>query len=166
MNFHTGNRQTRNEQEIPGGYDMFWTAPSGFRSHPIAYGFKAFSLVGRGRIVPVKMVNGDGLNVVAYAVMGSDNARYVTIINRESGPNARDANVELDAGEEAASVETMMLTSPRNDCAALDGATLGGTEIRSDGAWRGSWSIQAATSERVTLSVPACAAIVVKAGAR
>jgi hypothetical protein len=122
VNFHTGDRQVEDEREIPGGYDAFWSAPSGFKLHPIAYAMKAFATTGAERIMPVNVTKPDDLNVVAYAAVGRGGLRTITIINRENGSGAREAEVEIDVT--AGQPRLLRLTAPGNDAAALSGVTL------------------------------------------
>jgi len=57
----------------------------------------------------------------------------------------------------------VLLTAPGNDVAATSGVTLGGAEITPDGSWNGRWTpVEARTSSKVSVTVPAATAMVVK----
>jgi hypothetical protein len=134
--------------------------------HPIGYALKAFSLAGRGRIVPVGMTKAaEDLNIVAYAVADSSGERWVTIINREIGDKAREAVVELDGGGTRAELAT--LAAPKNDATAIDGVTLGDSLIGADGAWDGRWQALRASHEgHFAFHIAPTSAAVVKINSR
>ena len=64
--------------------------------NPKGYGLKAFDLGGHGSIEPVTISNPDGINLTAYAVRGASE-HFVTLINKEHGAGAREANVTIAA---------------------------------------------------------------------
>ena len=163
LNFHTNVRVARDEKEIPGGYDVLYSAPSGYKVHPLAYAMKAFHLAAEGRIISVRMESGRERNVTAYGSIDPNKVVFITVINKETGP--RDAvAVTLDLGHGYSRAQEIRLSSPQNDIALLSGTTLGGAGIEGDGSWRGKWaSLRASGSQsRFLLRLPPATAAVIK----
>jgi hypothetical protein len=101
------------------------------------------------------------LNLRAHAVLGAAKNVYLTLINNEHGDSAKDIQVAF--GQNVVNPEMIMLTAPGNDVAATSGVTLGGAEISTDGSWDGKWTpLEARTSSKVSVTVPAATAMVVK----
>jgi hypothetical protein len=133
-----------------------------YQVYPVGYGIKAFDLGGHGNVLPVGIVNTDGLNLTAYAVADPTNL-YMTIINRENGTGARDAAVTIQAsGFVPQNAVAMYLTSTDNDPAATNGITLGGDTITDNSPWQGQWAELGITNGQCTVTVTACSAAVVK----
>ena len=157
INFH-------NQGWIP--TDTIFPDGSGnYEVHPKAYALKAFDVGGHGNVVPLGMVNAEGVNLTAYAV-GDETNLYVTIINREYGTGARDASVTLAlTGFTSGSVMTMSLTGA-NGIYATNGVTLGGAGITNNAAWAGQWTAVGSTvNNQCTVPVPATSAAIVKIAA-
>ena len=130
--------------------------------NPKGYGLKAFDLGGHGNTELVTLSNPDGVNLTAYAVRGKAE-HFVTLINKEHGPGARDANVSIAAAGPATGATVMFLTAPDGAPAAKTGVTLGGAPIPADGPWLGNWKPLPATQpDQCTLKVPATSAAVVR----
>ncbi len=140
INFHTGDPNRADEANVPGGYDLFWTTPSGRKVHPIGYAVKAFDLGGHGNVVPVRVESKDQINLTAYGVESPDGSFYLTVINKENGATARAAAVTVNVGDRYRSVQVMFLTSPQGDISLTTGTTLGGAAINGDGTWNGKWT--------------------------
>jgi len=133
-----------------------------YQLYPVGYGIKAFDLGGHGNVLPIGIVNTDGLNLTAYAVADPTNL-YVTIINRENGTTARGAAVTIDAsGLIPQNALAMYLTAPNNDPSATNGITLGGAAITNAGPWQGQWAALGVTNGQCTVAVAACSAAIVK----
>ncbi len=130
--------------------------------YPMAYGIKAFSLGGHGRVMGVSVANPDSLNLTAYAVMDADTL-YVTVINKEHGGHARDGLILIRADGASAPGAAMFLTAPGDNPAATAGVLLGGDAIRNDRQWRGTWvPVASGTASQQAIRVPASEAAVIR----
>lgn len=136
-----------------------------YRVNPKAYGIKAFDAGCHGSVEPLGLVNSAGLNLTAYAV-GDETNLYVTIINKEYGAGARDANVTMTlTGFSAGGVMAMYLTGA-NGIGATNGVTFGGGTITNNAPWLGQWTaLGSVTNNQCALTVPAASAAVVKIAA-
>ncbi len=161
VNFHTGDQVAAADESTPCIYAVFLSAGRGYAIQPLGYAMKAFELGGRGRVVPVRL-EGDGVNLRAYGVLGADRNLYVTVINKEAG--GRDAVVTLVPGEGYEAAEVVRLEVPGGDLSAKTGLRLGGAAIGENGSWRGVWS----RVNRESLALPAGTAAIVRfvAGSR
>jgi hypothetical protein len=131
-------------------------------ANPKGYGLKAFELGGYGTIEPVTLSNPDGINLTAYAVRGAKE-HCVTLINKEHGPGAREAEVTLAAPASAGHAEVIFLTAPNGDAAAKTGITLGGAAITADSSWLGKWApLPTGQAGQCVLKVPGASAAVVR----
>lgn len=146
--------------------DTVYRSPDGtFHFNPKAYAFKAFSTGSDGRVNPVSISNSEGVNLTAYAVR-ADRELYVTLINKEHGPQARSASVTLHAAGIKGEVQGMSLEAPGANLTAREGITFGGASITQSG-WNGRWSKLARCKEdRVTVLVPPASALVVRLESR
>ena len=152
VNFH-------NKQWVGNG-PIYLDGNGNFQTYPIGYGIKAFDLGGHGRSDSLTITNPDTLNLTAYAVADT-NYLYVTIINKEHGNTARDANIIITADGLSDSAAVMYLTSP-NGVADTTGVTLGGFPITNSG-WAGTWSpIDSISTSGYYVKVPASSAAIVK----
>lgn len=149
--------------------DTFHPDSSGnYQIYPKAYAIKAFDLGSRGWVEPVSINNANGLNMTAYAV-GDATTLYVTIINKEHGAGARDANVTiLSKGLPPGQATAMFLTAPNGDVGARSGITLGDTPITNDAPWSGHWKtlLGSTKKDRYSVTVPAASAAVVRISIR
>ena len=53
----------------------------GYFAHPLAYAVKVFNLGSKGQVVATNLVpddSGKDINIVSYAVLGTDKSLYVT----------------------------------------------------------------------------------------
>lgn len=136
-----------------------------YQIHPKAYGIRAFDIGSHGKVEPVTLANTDTANLTAYAVGDAQNL-FVTVINKEYGPKARNARVTIvPQGLNPASAAAMFLTVPNGDVAATNGMTLGGAAITNDFPWQGKWTDLKLTSKQCVVSVPAASAAVIKISA-
>lgn len=153
IDFHTGF----------GGFNsgMFTTPDGGYGIYPLYYGIAAFSLGGQGDADAMTVKNPDGLNLTAYAVAADNNNElFVTIINKEHGPAARDAIVTLNARGKSAGV--IYLKQAGNDVTATNGVTLGGDIIDSH-PWQAKWTpIKTSNQTGCVVNVGAASAAIVK----
>jgi hypothetical protein len=130
--------------------------------NPKGYGLKAFDLGSHGRVEPVTLSNPDELNLTAYAVCGT-NARFLTLINKEHGAEARAAKVTVVAPGLKKGAAVIFLIAGRGGVAARSGVTLGGAPINTDGPWRGKWKpLEAGRSGQYMVKVPAVSAAIVR----
>lgn len=144
--------------------DTFYVDANGsYQIHPKAYGLRAFDEANHGSTIPVAIANADKLNLTAYAIGNTTNL-YVTVINKEHGPGARNASVVIQPKHfGATNVAALFLTAPNNDVGATSGVTLGGATITNDSPWRGKWTTLKNTADgQCTVSVPASSAAVLK----
>jgi hypothetical protein len=137
INFHTGDKVAARDPNKRCGYAVFWTAPGGYNIHPIGYALKMFSLGAKGNLISTKIENSENLNIVAYAASPSASQTCVTLINREHGENARNANVILNSKMKNSRARAMFLTAPDGNVAAKTGVALGGAEIQDNAKWNG-----------------------------
>jgi hypothetical protein len=135
--------------------------------NPKAYGLKAFELGSRGIPEPVKIENPSQVNLTAYAALNvsaanGTSAFFFTLINKEHGPGAREADVTVALPDKVKHAEVIYLVSPENDAAAKTGITLCGAPIHNKGPWHGAWtSLSLSQSGKCVVKVsPASAAIV------
>jgi hypothetical protein len=148
--------------------DTFYPDASGnYQIHPKAYAIKAFDLGSHGFVEPVAVDNTNELNLTAYAI-GDATGLCVTIINKEHGTTARDANVTIiPKGIVPASAAAMSLTAPNGDVTATNGVTLGGATIANNVPWEGKWTpLQSGDAGQYSVKVPAASAVLVKITAR
>jgi hypothetical protein len=164
INFHTGDKVAARDENKPCRYAVFWTSPRGFNVHPLGYALKMFSLGAQGSLLSAKVENTNDLNLAVYAVAAGPGSFLVTLINREHGPGARAAEVRLDAGLANARAQLMVMSAPNGDVSSKTGVTLGGAEIRDDGAWDGKWTrlASASSDRRFTFRLAAASAVLVK----
>lgn len=162
INFHTGDNVAAGQQITPCRYAVYLSVPDGYAAHPLGYGIKAFSLGGRGRIVPVTVTGNDGLNLTAYGAQDGKELS-VTIINKEHGDGAHDIDAIIAPATKFATGRAIFLTAPNGDVSVKTGETLGGAPIGYDGSWNGEWTPLATPGDGgFTVRIPAAAAVVVK----
>ena len=140
INFHTGEEVAAADDTTPCFYAVFLASDRGYAIQPLGYAMMAFGLGGHGRVVPIRLTSGPRmLNLTAYGVLSKDNDLYVTLINKEHGPGARDATVTLVIPAAYTRAELMRLEDPAGDISAKTGLTLGGGTIQDNGVWKGTW---------------------------
>ena len=134
-----------------------------YQIYPKAYALKLFELGSEGLVEPVTIANPRDLNLTAYAIGNATNL-CVTIINKEHGTGARDAEVTIAAnGFSPASAAAMFLIAPNGDVGAISGMTLGGASITNNAPWRGQWTVLTASPDgSCKLKVAAASAALVK----
>ena len=164
INFHTGGYADGVRPPEPQKYVVFWNSPEGFSVRPLGYAIKAFDLGCHGQLVPVEFrSNTNQINLTAYGVLSSNGDLCITLINKEI-TSTGDANVTIALGSSYARGEAMFLTSSHGDITATSGVTLGGTSIKDNGSWSGTWTSLAAPSNNghFLISVPAATAAIVR----
>jgi hypothetical protein len=134
----------------------------GYVINPKGYGIKAFTLGSAGRVKPTRVHNPDGVNLTAYCVGGAD-GDYVTLINKTHGASAADAAVTIiPPGPARQDVQVMTLAGAQPGDAGGTQATLGGATITGDTDWDGKWSPVAGRRGRISLTVKATTAAIVR----
>ena len=164
LNFHTGDRVAAGNELRPSKYTAFFSTTNGYLIRPLGYGIKAFDLGSHGKFIPVTISNPDNINLSAYAVLGDDKNLYCTIINKEHGANARNANVSIPLVLHGFYLgQKISMTAPNNDVASTSGITLAGASIEKNGTWSGQWQPLRPIVERgFALEVPPASAVIVK----
>ena len=141
VNFHTGDSVAAGERSTPCRYAVFWTVPDGYAVHPLGYAIKMFDVGCHGTLVPMHIqANPDSVDLSAYGVVSKDKSLFVTLINRECGKRPLAARVTLCPQCSFTDAKIMFLLSRRGDLAAKTDITLGGSTIRDDANWDGTWS--------------------------
>jgi hypothetical protein len=122
VNFHTGGYAPGTPAKGPMKYAVFWNSKEGFAARPLAYALKAFALSANRRLVPATVIsNPAAINLRAYAVLAADNTVSVVLINKEYGPEGRDAQLTVGPGTGYAGAQMMFLSSPGGDVQAKSG---------------------------------------------
>src|ERR1035441_10634321 len=104
--------------------------------------------------------------LTAYAVRCAGE-HFVTLINKEHGSGAREANVSVVVPGSAGRAIAIFLTAPEGDAAAKTGVMLGGASINADGPWLGKWTtLVAGHASQYLVKVPAASAAIVRIQAR
>lgn len=166
LNFHTGDR-TGGAITLPCRYAAFVSSANGYEARPLSYGLKLFSLGGQGEMLPVNVTGDTNQNVVAYANLAEGRIVSVTIINKNHGTDATNAEVQIKfdgrlAGKDA---KVIFLTAKNGDIGAgSSDVTLGGAPILEDGKWNGKWSSLSVVKDSnvFAMMVPPASAAVVK----
>jgi hypothetical protein len=163
LNFHTGDKVAAGAEMRASRYTAYISTDDGLMVRPLGYGIKAFDIGGHGTMVPATVSNPQNLNMSVYAVQGDDKNIYVTIINKEHGEHARDGEISLVAPSYQTGAKMIRLCIPNGDVTAKSGATLGGSEINSDGSWNGKWTdLSSANSALFNIRIPAGSAGIVE----
>jgi hypothetical protein len=161
LNFHTGDQVAAADESTTCIYAVFLTAEHGYAIQPLGYAMKAFELGGHGRVAPVRL-EGAGINLRAYGVLAANSDLYVTVINKESGPDGQNAAVTFSPGKRYGGAEILRLEAPGGNVAAKSGLMLGGAAIRDNGEWSGVWRPVHADGGRVVTGVPAGSAAILR----
>lgn len=133
LNFHADSDYTFN-------YTSFLAVDGGYQLRPIGYGLMLLHLGSMGKTVPITVGGGDGLNLAAYAVAGTDGNLYLTLINKSYDSAASTADVNFKTlGRSYKTAESLLLQAPNNDVRAKSGVTIGGAPVARDGTWAGHW---------------------------
>jgi len=163
INFHTGDQVAAGERMNPCRYASFLSSESGYHVQPIGYAIKAFTLGSRGRTLPVVIESKPELNLTAYAVLAADRSLWVTIINKEHGQAAHDADAALVVDKSYSNGTMFLLAGPDRDVAAKSGVTLGGVEIKDDASWEGkAQSLPLPTAGEFKFALPPATAAIIQ----
>lgn len=133
-----------------------------YQIYPIGYGIAAFNLSGHGKTYPVSISNPDGVNLTAYAV-GSEDTLNVTIINKEYGKEARNAEIKIESAKLPKEASVIYLTAPKNNPAAMTGILLGGKEINSFESFNCEWkTVNKNTASDYMVNLPVTSAVIIR----
>jgi hypothetical protein len=129
---------------------------------PKGYGIKAFDLGGHGSVMPVAISNADGINLTAYAVRDGAEV-FVTLINKEHGSTAREAQVTIVLEGRGQRANAIFLAAPNGDVTAKSGVTLGGSGINSSVPWQGKWApVSLSETGKCKITVPSASAAILR----
>jgi len=161
INFHTGDRVAAGANITTARYTAFVTVTNGISARPLAYGIQMFDLAGHGRYVPVKFEPASCPNLSTFATLNEDRSLSVTVINKSYGGDAKAMDVNLSV-EGYQTGKVIQLSAPNGDVAARSGVSLGDSEIRIGGTWKGRWKPLPPTDHgRFQCVVPATSAVVI-----
>jgi hypothetical protein len=164
VNFHTGDEVAAADETTTCYYAVFRTSGNSYAVQPLGYAMKAFELGGHGRTIPVRSTpEAPALDLRSYGVRASNQDLFVTVINKEHGPDGRDAMVTFVPDGEYAHAEMMRLEAPAGNVAAKAGVTLGGAAIQENAVWTGKWkAAERRENGRVVTAIPAGSAAILK----
>ncbi len=141
---------------------IYQAADSSFRINPKAYGLKAFAMGSHGVVEGVTLDNPGAINFTAYAVRAREN-HFLTVINKEHGPNARDAKVALVLERATNGLDIMFLEASDKSPSSKTGVTLGGGTISATGDWVGQWQpVQSVHGGNCLVNVPVLSAAIIR----
>ena len=167
LNFHSGQKVLPGTTgpDKPNVYTPLTSSANGYTILPPGYGIKMFDLGSHGDLVPTEVIQNKGqVNLVAYGVAGSGKTIYVTLINREYGPNGKAAEVGVEAGKRVDKAERITMSQESGDVSQVEGVTVGRAKFLEDGTWNGSWRplTRGIQGNRFKMEVPPATAVVVK----
>jgi len=167
LNFHSGQKVLPGTTgpDKPNVYTPLTSSANGYTILPPGYGIKMFDLGSHGDLVPTEVIQNKGqVNLVAYGVAGSGKTIYVTLINREHGPNGKAAEVGVEAGKRVDKAERITMSQESGDVSQVEGVTVGRAKFLEDGTWNGSWRplTRGIQGNSFKIEVPPATAVVVK----
>ena len=167
LNFHTGQKVPRGlpGPDKPNVYTALTSSPKGIEVLPLGYGIKLFNLGSQGCLVPVNVAsNPDNLNLAVYSTLASNQALFITVLNKEYGATGRPAKLVINSGLPGAHGKVIFMSAPNGDITTVEGITIGGAGIEEDGSWNGKWSdLPVASADgSVTVVVPVATAAVIE----
>jgi hypothetical protein len=122
---------------------------------PEYYGMLAFSLAGRGDLLPVE-TEARGLEIKAFATRPKEGGLVLTLINK----GAMASVVRLDTGTQSPHASVIRLEGPAAD--AKTGIMLGGAEVTSSGTWKAAHvEVLPVRKGQLMLPMPAASAAIV-----
>jgi hypothetical protein len=124
-------------------------------ARPEYYGMLAFSLAGRGDLLPVE-TDAPATEIKAYAARPQKDGLVLTLINKSETACV----LRLETGSQGRDASVMRLRGPAVD--AKTGIMLGGAEVTSSGAWKAAHAeVLPVRKGTVTLPMPAASAAIV-----
>lgn len=171
VNLHTSDIPNTPDVSRPCHYAVFTSAPDGsYILRSLAYAVKAFDIAGQGKSLPLSIDNPGHLNLTAYA--NANNGKlYLTLINKEHGPQALPVTVTFSPGQTYENARQLLLSAP--DLSATASITLGNAPLADDKPaddkpaddkpWSGSWtSITAIDKSNPQVVVPSASALILE----
>lgn len=125
LNMETGT----NDLGFVSSYSPIGEESGVYSAKPPYYGMLAFAYAGHGQRVAVDL-DAAGVNLTAYATLGSDKRLRVTVINKDASQHAE---MRFAPGGTAAQVTALRLTAPSLE--SKSGVTLGGSPVSENGHW-------------------------------
>ena len=126
-----------------------------YSAAPEYYGMLAFSLAGRGDLLPVE-IDAPATEIKAYATRPKEGGLVLTLINKGEVASV----LQLDAGSQSRDASVIRLTGPAID--AKKEIMLGGTKVTSRGTWKAATAeVLPARKGQLTLPMPAASAAIV-----
>lgn len=164
INFHTGQKVMRGQKAKPNVYTALNLNPDGGVSVlPTGYGIKMFNLGSNGKLTHTSLDGEDTLvNVVSYAVKDLSDNLFITLLNREYGPDGTSIDVKIPEAANFKNAASIMLQAPGSDITSITGITIGGKSIAADGTWDGQWTDIALNGDALKVHLPAASCVVVK----
>jgi hypothetical protein len=167
INFHTGERVAAADDTTTCFYAVFLASDSDYAIQPLGYAMKAFDIGGHGRVVPVYLTTAKpALDLTAYAVLSPDNTIYITVINKEHGPNAQNAVVTVVMPRPYSRFQLIRLNDSSSEISAKTGLTLGGAPIKDNGVWNGRWRALKTTGGLAKVPIDTGSATILKFNAK
>jgi hypothetical protein len=122
---------------------------------PEYYGMLAFSLAGRGDLLPVE-IDAPTAAIKAYATRPKEGGLVLTLINKGEVASV----LQLDTGSQSRRASVMRLRGPTVD--AKTGIMLGGAEVTSRGTWKAANAeVLPVRKGQLMLPMPAASAAIV-----
>jgi hypothetical protein len=122
---------------------------------PEYYGMLAFSLAGRGDLLPVE-IDTPTIAIKAYATRPKEGGLMLTLINKGEVASV----LHLDTGSQSREASVMRLRGPTVD--AKTGIMLGGAEVTSRGTWKAANAeVLPVHKGQLMLPIPAASAAIV-----
>ena len=112
-----------------------------YSAAPEYYGMLAFSLAGRGDLLPVE-TDAPTAAIKAYATRPKEGGLVLTLINKGEAASV----LHLDTGSQSREASVIRLNGPAIN--AKTGILLGGAEVTSRGTWKAG---KASTGERLSV---------------
>ncbi len=141
LNFHTGDKVAAGESNNVCRYAVYVTSErGGYTVRPLGYAMKAFDIAGKGKLLSTKITSDkSNPNVDIYASCPGKGRIFVTVINKETGPGGREADIKFNLNVKIESAQVMFLNSNDGDVSAATGVELGDAQIKNNGEWTGKW---------------------------
>lgn len=162
MNFHTGDRV--GGTPIAAHYATFVTEGEEFDVRPLSYALKMFAIGSRGRLLPVTSTDREQLGL--YATRNDRGLLYLTIINKQHGPEARERLLRIRLSNKAVPMlhaEQLTMQCESGEITARRGITIGGAAIAGDGTWQEQgWQSLPIEDGTLLVRVPAASALIIK----
>jgi hypothetical protein len=131
-----------------------------YSAAPEYYGMLAFSLAGRGDLLPLQ-IHARTNEIKAYATRPKEGGGLVlTLINKGEMASLVHLDTRMDTGNQSRNASIMRLTGPAVD--AKTGIMLGGAEVTSRGAWKAANAeVMPVHKGQLMLPMPAASAAIV-----